>query len=145
MLSYQLILFHPVPWDNTTQNPSYNPLEKLPVLIDDSPNPPASVYESHFILEWLETKYPPQTHAAMLSATDPDDKLLAKQVKVLCDGMCDALVLLFFEKQRSEEARSKEWMDRQIRKVDGGLRALSQWVGEREKEFLVGRGSGWLM
>jgi glutathione S-transferase len=129
----------PVPWDSTTQTPAYNPLEKLPVLIADSTSPPISVYESHFILEWLETKYPPPAYAAMLSVTNPDDNLFAKQVEVLCDGMCDALVLLFFERQRREEARSKERMERQMRRVDGGLGALSQWVGrgEGEMKFLV--------
>jgi glutathione S-transferase len=102
----RLILRHLVPWDSTTKTPLYNPLEKLPVLIDESANHPVSVYESHFILEWLETKYPPPTNAVMLSITDADDRLFAKQVEVLCDGMCDALVLLFFEKQR--EVRKEE-------------------------------------
>ena len=64
-------------------------------------------------------------------------KLFAKQVEVVCDGMCDALVLLFFEKQRKEEGRSTEWMERQMRKVEGGLRVLSEWVGDGEKEFIV--------
>jgi glutathione S-transferase len=45
-----------VPWDHTTQTPQYNPLEKLPVLIFNDGRP--AVYESHFILEWLETQYP---------------------------------------------------------------------------------------
>lgn len=54
---------------------------------------------------------------------------------MFCDGMCDALVLLFFERQREEGKRSKEWVERQARKVEGGMRVLSQWVGE---EFLVG-------
>lgn len=34
-----------------TETPKYNPLEKLPVLFDESGK---AVYESHFILEWLE-------------------------------------------------------------------------------------------
>ena len=122
-----------MPWDRTTQTPNYNPLEKLPVLIDDATG--TSVYESHFILEWLETKYPPPKYAGMLSTDDAEKKLFAKQVEVVVDGMCDALVLLFFEKQRSEEGRSKEWMERQMRKVEGGLRVLDEWVGQ--KEFIV--------
>ena len=108
-----------MPWDSTTHTPLYNPLEKLPVLIDDSTNLPVSVYESQFILEWLETKYPPPTYAAMLPSglearqddrlfAKQDDRLFAKQVEVLRDGVCDALVLLFFEKQREEGKSSKE-------------------------------------
>ena len=66
-----------------------------------------------------------------------EDRLLAKQVEVVCDGMCDALVLLFFERQR--EHRSAEWEARQLRKVEGGLKALSQRVGPPgSKEFVVG-------
>jgi glutathione S-transferase len=40
-----------VPWDSTTETPQYNPLEKLPVLIGKDGK---AVYESHYILEWLE-------------------------------------------------------------------------------------------
>lgn len=47
--------------------------------------------------------------------------------------MCDACVALFFEKQR--EHPSKEWSERQMRKVQGGLKVLSEWIGD--KEFLL--------
>ena len=52
---------------------------------------------------------------------------------MIADGVCDACVLMFFEKQRSSP--SQEWASRQRRKVDGGLRQLAQWVGD--KEFLI--------
>jgi glutathione S-transferase len=116
-----------VPWDDTTKTPQYNPLEKLPVLIPDSD---PAVYESHFILEWLEAHYP---SPAMFPA-EKTDELLAKQIQVVADGMCDACVLLFFEKQR--EQQSEEWKSRQLRKVHGGLKALSDWVGD--KDFMIG-------
>ena len=118
-----------VPWDSTTNTPQHNPLEKLPVLI---PNEGKPVYESHFILEWLEAKYPPPRYYGIHPRTQ-DDLLFAKQVEVVCDGMCDACVMLFFEKQR--EYPSQEWSARQMRKVEGGLKALGEWVGE--KDFLV--------
>ena len=114
-----------VPWDNTTKTPLYNPLEKLPVLIPDSG---PAVYESHYILEWLEARYPSPQYPAMFPE-NKEDELLAKQVQVVTDGMCDACVLLFFEKQRKEQ--SEEWKSRQLRKVQGGLKALSHWVGDR--------------
>ena len=97
-----------VPWDNTTQTPQFNPLEKLPVLIFNDGTP--AVYESHFILEWLEAKYP---EPSLLPSTEHiDDRLFVKQVEVVVDGICDALVLAFFEGQRDEDKRSKPWMDR---------------------------------
>jgi glutathione S-transferase len=67
---------------------------------------------------------------------DIDERLFAKKVEVVADGMCDALVLLFFEKQRDESAQSAEWKARQIRKVDGRFKALAGWVGN--KDFIVG-------
>ena len=44
-----------VPWDSTTLTPNYNPLEKLPVLLLQDGS---SVYESSFILQYLELTYP---------------------------------------------------------------------------------------
>ncbi|KAJ9624948.1 hypothetical protein H2203_004899 [Taxawa tesnikishii (nom. ined.)] len=120
-----------VPWDSTTQTPQYNPLEKLPVLILEDGK--GAVYESHYILEWLEAKYP---ETSMLP-TDVDDRLFAKQVEVVTDGICDALVLAFFEKQRKPEMQSGPWRDRQMRKVDGGLRALATWAEQKRGTFLV--------
>jgi hypothetical protein len=57
--------------------------------------------------------------------------------------MYDALALLFFERQREEGKRSNEWMERQARKVEEGMRILSQGVGE--KELLWVRSLGWRM
>jgi glutathione S-transferase len=111
-----------VPWESTTATPQHNPLEKLPVLILDDGS---SVYESHFILEWLEAKYPQPP----LVPADIDGRLFARRVEVVADGVCDALVSLFWERQRT--APSAPWMARQMRKVDGGVRALEAWAEGR--------------
>ena len=122
-----------VPWDRTTRTPQYNPLEKLPVLLLEDGG---SVYESRFILEWLEAKYP---DLPMLP-TGLDDRLFARKVEVVCDGVCDAMVLLFWERNRAPEHRSAEWMARQLRKIDGGLAALANWAGDRN--FIIGEEFG---
>ncbi|KAI1620605.1 glutathione S-transferase domain-containing protein [Exophiala viscosa] len=123
-----------VPWDKTTQTPQYNPLEKLPVLIDTEAKDPedGSVYESHFILDWIEYKYRAPEYVSLTPDTR-DGELFAKKVQVIADGVCDACVLMFFEKQRSSP--SEEWTSRQRRKVDGGLKQLAKWAGD--KEFLL--------
>ena len=118
-----------VPWDSTTATPKHNPLEKLPVLILDDGS---SVYESNFIMQYLEWMYP----ETPLMPADVAGKIAARRLEVLCDGICDAFVLMFFEKQRAEGTISKEWMARQRRKVDGGLREMSRLIGDRE--FAVG-------
>ena len=118
-----------VPWDSTTATPRYNPLEKLPVLLLEDGG---SVYESRFILEWIEAKHP----APPMLPEDVDARLFARQVEVVADGVCDAVVALFWERHRDPDKQSAEWKARQLRKVDGGMRALAGWVGERE--FVVG-------
>jgi glutathione S-transferase len=113
-----------VPWNADTQTPRHNPLEKLPILVLDDGS---SVYESHFILEYLDRKYPTPS----LTPGDDDDILAAKRLEVLGDGVCDALVLLFFERLRPAEHRSEPWMARQRRKMDGGVREMARSIGDR--------------
>lgn len=118
-----------VPWNSDTRTPQFNPLEKLPVLICEDGT---SVYESRFINEWIEMKHP----SPPLVLGDVDGILAVKRFEILADGVCDALVLLFFEKARTPDKRSPEWTARQQRKVDGGLRELARLLGDGE--FCVG-------
>ena len=125
-----------VPWHASTATPRHNPLEKLPVLILQDGG---SVYESSFILQWLELKHPDPP----LLPDSIDGKLAARRLEVLCDGMCDALVLTFFERMRPEAHRSAEWLARQRRKIDGGLAEIARLVGDRafavgDRAFAVG-------
>jgi glutathione S-transferase len=121
-----------VPWDSTTETPAYNPLEKLPVLVLPDGR---GIYESRYILEWLEAKHP----TPPLLPPDTEGRLAARQVEVIADGICDAVVLLFWERHRPEGTRSEPWMARQRRKVDGGLRALEALAAAR------GGGADWLV
>ena len=72
-----------VPWHASTATPRHNPLEKLPVLILEDGG---SVYESSYILQWLELRHPQPA----LLPEDIDGKLAARRLEVLCDGVCDA-------------------------------------------------------
>lgn len=112
-----------VPWDGTTCTPRYNPLEKLPVLLLEDGS---SVYESSYILQYLELKYP----QVPLVPADPDGWLAARRFEVLCDGVCDAVVLSLFEKMRPEGG-SPEWLARQRRKIEGGVAEMAKLVGTR--------------
>ena len=112
-----------VPWNSTTATPKYNPLEKLPVLILEDGT---GIYESSFILDWLELKFP-QTP---LLPTDVDGILAARRLDVLCNGVCDAAVLTFFERQRGDSG-SAAWTARQRRKIDGGMREIARLIGDR--------------
>ena len=122
-----------VPWNSTTATPKHNPLEKLPVLIFEDGS---SVYESRYILEVIEARWP----APPLVPADTRVRLDARKVEVIADGVCDATVLLFWERHRPAEQQSAEWIARQRRKVDGGLRALAEIAGDRE--WVVGDAFG---
>lgn len=113
-----------VPWDSTTITPRYNPLEKLPILLTEDGD---SIYDSTFILQYLDLKFPDTS----LLPADVDGILAARRLEVLCDGVCDAVVLTFFERMR-EEGASPEWLARQQRKIEGGVEAIAELVGERE-------------
>ncbi|KAL1629124.1 hypothetical protein SLS56_005567 [Neofusicoccum ribis] len=118
-----------VPWDSTTQTPRHNPLEKLPVLLAPRPDAAAAddaIFESHHILAYLDLKHP---SSPPLLPPDPDARLLAQQIEVVADGVCDACVLLFLERRRP--APSEPWAARQTRKVEGGAAWLARLVEER--------------
>ncbi len=122
-----------VPWDDDTRTPQYNPLEKLPVLICEDGE---TVYESRFINEWVEMNHPTPS----LVPADRNGILATKRFEVLSDGVCDACVLMFWEKARAEGARSAEWTARQLRKADGGLGEIARLLGNRW--YCVGDGLG---
>ena len=113
-----------VPWDSTTTTPRYNPLEKLPILLLGDGT---SVYESSYILQYLELKHP----QVPLVPKDIDGHLAARKLEVLCDGVCDAVVLSLFEKMRAVSA-SLEWLARQRRKIEGGMAEMARLVGQRQ-------------
>lgn len=116
-----------VPWHADTKTAEHNPLEQLPVLIPDD-GPP--VFESTYIMDWLEFRYP---EPSMLPA-EPEAVMEAKLVQVIAEGVMDATVQLFWEMQRDQI--SAPWAERQLRKVKGGLTDLNRRVGDRE--FIIG-------
>lgn len=119
-----------VPWNRDASAPKYNPLGKIPVLILDDGS---TVYESHFILEYLELKYPKPP----LLPRDTDGILAAKRLEVLSDGVCDALVLSVMERARPQARQSAGWIARQRSKIDGGLAEIARLVAP-ETPFACG-------
>jgi glutathione S-transferase len=123
----EFVVQNEVPWHADTQTSRYNPLEQLPILIPDDGDP---VFESTYLMDWVEYRYP---HPSMLP-DDPDLAMQARLVHVIAEGVVDAMLLLFWEMQR--DSVSADWTKRQLRKVKGGLADLDRRVGERE--FIVG-------
>jgi glutathione S-transferase len=117
-----------VPWNQGAMTEQHNPLAKLPVLILEDGS---SIFDSRFILEYLELIYP-QTP---LLSSDVTDILLAKKLEVLADGVCDAVVLVFFERMRGDNA-SAEWTARQNHKIEAGVGEFARLIDKRQ--FAVG-------
>ncbi len=93
-----------------------NPLGKIPALILDD----ATVfYDSRVILEFLDHLAGPGT----LIPTEPAARFRSLTLQALADGIMDAAILTVYEDRwRGEEARSAKWIEHQGGKV---ARALS--------------------
>lgn len=72
---------------------------------------------------------------------DVDLDMKARQILVLSEGVLDAFVLWFFEIARDESKQSQEWIDRQMRKFKGGMKAFDELVKRRKGEYLIGDGN----
>ena len=112
-----------MPWQDDTRTPLYNPLEQLPILIPDGGEP---LFESGFILDWIESSFP---DPPLVPAATPD-RFAVKRVQVVAEGVMNALVLLFWEARR--EQPSLDWSSRQLRKIGGGLRDLEGRLDGRD-------------
>ena len=129
-----------IPWHkDETQTPNYNPLEKLPILLNPSDPNFEPVYDSAHIQEYIIQKFADKGPKLLTGEVDLD--LKARQIQTLSEGILDAFVLVFFEVSRPEEKQSQEWMDRQNRKIDGGLRACDGLCKGRKGDFLIGDGT----
>jgi len=112
------------PWNPGTQAPAYNPLGKIPVLLtpDDG-----AIFDSKVIVEYAEAKWP----APPLLPLDTMQRVAARQVEAVADGVCDAVVLIVLERARPEGLRSADWVARQRAKVDAGVADAEGRLGDR--------------
>lgn len=95
-----------------------NPLGKLPVLVLDDGT---ALYDSRVIVEYLD-------HTAGGGRIIPREakaRFAALTLQALCDGICDASLLLVYEdRYRPADKAVQSWIDRQAEKVVRGLAAL---------------------
>jgi glutathione S-transferase len=98
---------------------------------------PQTGLEAKFSMQFAMASSVVAGRAGLTELTDAfvqreDVQSLIRKVEVIADGICDACVLLFWERHRPAAQQSTEWIARQRRKVDGGLRELTHLAGERE-------------
>lgn len=97
--------------------PKKNPLDKLPVLVTDDGE---VLIESSLIAEYLDEIGP----GPRLVPAEPKARRRIIQAQAVAQGVLDAVVLLRMEDRRKPEERSKDWIERQQKKVDRGVPAL---------------------
>lgn len=111
-----------VPWGPETCTPQFSPFQQLPILI----TPEGSyIYESGYILEWLEAHHP---YPALISH-DPTARLETRHRQMLGEKLMEFSQALVFEHHRPDP--SQPWIDRQSRKIEGGLDALEAIYAQR--------------
>ena len=128
-LEHQLVV--DIPWNQETQVPQFNPLGKVPVLVINEEEH-TSLFDSRVIVEYLERLVP----SPMLIPKAAEAYIKTKRQEALADGIADAAATIFIEQKRPQALQSVEWIARQRQKIDLGLQAMSQVLGDRL--FFVG-------
>lgn len=124
-LDYQFVLEDV--WSADTTIASSNPLGKVPCLIMEGGE---ALFDSRVIVEYLDTLSP----VGKLIPSVGRERAEVKTWEALADGLCDAAILVRLEKTwagRKAKERSEAWIERQMAKVFGSLKAMSQGLGER--------------
>ena len=111
-----------LPWGEDTCTPRYSPLEQLPILVTEKNE---FIYDSTYILEWLERKHPTPS----LLPERQDDLLFVKLLQTLGERLMEIAQNIVFELQHAQT--SSAWIDRQSRKIRGGLSELERLVQDR--------------
>ena len=114
-------------WAEDTQIHAANPLGKVPCLVMDGQE---AVFDSRVIVEYLDTLSP----VGKLIPPSGRDRVEVKTWEALADGLCDAALLARLERTwpgRAEGERSAAWIERQMRKVDQALAAMSSGLGDK--------------
>jgi len=117
-------------WSPATGIQQFNPLGKVPCLVMEDGG---AMFDSRVIVEYLDTLSP----VGKLIPPNGRERAEVKCWEALADGVLDAAVLVRLERlQRSQAQQSTEWIERQMRKVDGGLAAMA--AGLKDKPFCSG-------
>ncbi|ALT78609.1 MAG: glutathione S-transferase N-terminal domain-containing protein [Burkholderiaceae bacterium] len=130
-----------------------NPLGKVPCLVMEGQDSiTGAVFDSRVIVEYVDTLSP----VGKLIPERGRERTEVRTWEALADGVMDAGVSLRLEQTwsgREEAQRSQAWMDRQMSKVQAGLTAMNQGLGEKAwcsgshfslADIAVGCALGWL-
>lgn len=123
-IDYEYIVDRPSSPDSRVAQ--FNPLGKIPVLVRDDGR---TVYDSPVIVEYLEGLVP----EPRLIPTDFEQRIDVKRWEALGDGIADATVLVSHDLREPEALRKPAgWYTKQGLKIQRGLAAMEQDLGDRE-------------
>jgi glutathione S-transferase len=87
-----------------------------------------AVFDSRVIAEYLDTMTP----VSRLIPQNGRERAEVRTWEALGDGVIDAAILARLEKtQRPPEQQSNQWIDRQMDKVNTGVKAMSHGLGDK--------------
>jgi glutathione S-transferase len=134
-------------WAPETKIAAANPLGKVPCLVMEDGS---TMFDSRVIAEYLDTLTP----VCKLLPANSRDRANVKAREALADGVLDAAVLAYLERTwRPADQQSQAWIARQMGKVHGGLKVMSDMLGEQPfcmgihytlADVAVGCTLGWL-
>jgi glutathione S-transferase len=135
-------------WDANTKITLNNPLGKVPCLVLDDGG---AIYDSRVIAEYGDALSP----VGQLIPASGRERAAVKTWESLADGITDAGILARLEATwRPSEQQSPAWIERQMSKIDAGLRQISSELGENAwcygnqltlADIAVGCALGWLL
>jgi glutathione S-transferase len=127
-LDYQLILEDV--W-NSDAILKMNPLGKVPCLVMEGQDAiTGAMFDSRVIVEYVDTLSP----VGKLIPPSGRERIEVRTWEALADGLLDAAILGRLEQTwagRANGERSTAWVDRQMAKVNGVVKAMSQGLGEK--------------
>lgn len=105
-----------------------NPLGKIPTLLpDEGP----AIFDSRAIMQFID-----RTTGKKLYPRNAARRTEAEVLEALCDGVCDALLVIVYERRyRPEEKVHQEWIDRQWRRVERALDQLDAGLPRTTKSL----------
>lgn len=123
-LDYRLELDDP--WGAQPLVAQHNPIGKVPCLIIEGGD---ALYDSRVIVEYCDTLSP----LGRLIPERGRERAEVRTWEALADGVLDAAIAARMEQVwsgRPPEQRSQAWIDRQMGKIDSGLVAMADGLGD---------------
>ncbi|WP_079417972.1 glutathione S-transferase N-terminal domain-containing protein [Thiomonas intermedia] len=114
-------------WSEATQIGRSNPLGKVPCLVLDDGE---AIFDSRVIVEYLDTLTP----VGKLIPAGGRERAEVRTWEALADGVMDAAATARLEQTwpgRAEAQRSPAWIERQMDKVEAGVKAMSHGLGDK--------------